>query len=75
MLDRIEVNVIRVSDKIAAVADSVLPEAALPDAALALARAVRGNALDWGSPRENVDLTSRQRVEKSLWPTGNVHNA
>jgi hypothetical protein len=70
MLDRIEVNVIRVPRKIAVVADGVLPEAALPDAALA--RAAGRNAL---GRRENVVLMSRQRVEKSLSPGGKVHNA
>ena len=45
VLDGIEVNVIDVSSKIGIVAASVLPEAALPDAALALARAAGGNAL------------------------------
>jgi hypothetical protein len=37
VFDRIEVNVIHVSCKIAIVSDRVLPEAALPDAAFVLA--------------------------------------
>jgi hypothetical protein len=45
VLDRVEVNVIRVSSKIAAIADRMLPEAALPDAAFAFARAAGRNAL------------------------------
>jgi len=75
VLDRIEVNVVRVPCKIVVVVDRVLPEAALPDAAFALARAVSQNALGECSRRENVVLMSRQRVEKSRSPAGNVHNA
>ena len=43
MLDRIEVNVIHMSNKIAAVADRMLPEVALPYTAFALARAAGRN--------------------------------
>jgi hypothetical protein len=50
MPDRIEVYVIHVSSKIAVVADRVLPEAALPDAAFALARTAGRNALGRAQP-------------------------
>jgi hypothetical protein len=50
MLDWIEVNVIHVSSEIAAIADRMLPEAALPDTAFALARAAGRNALSKVQP-------------------------
>jgi hypothetical protein len=56
MLDRVEVNVVHVSSQIAAVADRMLPEAALPDAAFALARSARRNALAEAQPARECCL-------------------
>ena len=56
MLDWIEVNVIHVLSKIAVIADRVFPEAALPDAALALTRAASGNVFDRAPPTRECRL-------------------
>ena len=75
VLYRVEVNVIHVTSEIVLVADRVLPEAALPDAASPLRERLAETRSVGRSPRENAALMSCQRVAKSLSPEGKVHNA
>jgi hypothetical protein len=64
VLDRVEVNVIEMNDKVPVIADRMLPIAALPDAALATERHHRGTRFDSGQRFGKRDLDRAPTARK-----------
>ena len=72
VVDRIEVDVIKVAREILLVTDPVFPIPTLPDAAFALAGTAGRHRLGTSSGREKVVFIRRQRRAKSPLPSGIV---
>jgi hypothetical protein len=70
VLDRVEVDVIKMNGKVPIIADRMLPIAALPDAALAAANHYRGSRFDSGHRFGKCDLDrapTARKVGVALW--------
>jgi hypothetical protein len=75
VLERIDITIFDVARVVGLIADQMLPEPPLPDAAFVACDTNGAEVLPFGSARANRVLISRQRVEKSRSSGGSCQTA